>query len=65
MRMYILFSAAAGHVTAEISCSESERDSAEFFRRSKMAMVPPEYAVETAVRYFLYNWMCGLRPTLT
>ena len=29
-----------------------------------MSMVPPEYAVETAVRYFFYNWMCGLSPTL-
>ena len=28
-------------------------------------MVPPEYAVETAVRYFLYNWMCGVQPTLS
>ena len=31
----------------------------------KMAMVPPEHAVETAVRYFFYNWMCGLQPTLS
>ena len=28
-------------------------------------MVPPEYAVETAVRYFFYNRMCGLSPSLS
>ena len=28
-------------------------------------MVPQEYVVETALQYFLYNWMCGLQPTLS
>ena len=54
---------AAGQVTAETSCTV--RESTEFFRRTKMAVIPPEYAVEAAVRYFFYNRMCGLTPTLT
>ena len=29
-----------------------------------MAMSPVQHAVESAVRYFLHNWSCGLQPNL-
>ena len=30
-----------------------------------MAMAPEEYVVQSAVRYFFHNWICGLRPSLS
>ena len=29
-----------------------------------MAMVPEDFVIQSAVGYFLHNWMCGLRPEL-
>ena len=28
-------------------------------------MAPEEYVVQSAVRYFFHNWICGLRPSLS